>query len=96
MTEVAVGPSELEDAVAVHSACRKLDKAIAHLAASPMDVEAAAEMRAILDSPRLAEARAAVARLANLPRPRTHRTVHDLAERAAARSVLSVVPGGAG
>lgn len=87
----------LDDAVAVRAALVEVDAAIAHLAASPMGVEAAAQMRAVLDGPGLRKARTALARLERLPAPRTHRRVRELAAGASRRPpTLMVVAGGAG
>jgi hypothetical protein len=55
--------ADLTAAAAVHAARRRIDSAIADLAASPFDPTAADRMRAILASPELRKARSALRRL---------------------------------
>lgn len=74
------GRRELDAAAEVFAATREIDDAIADLAARPLDEAAADRMRSVLAGAGLAQARAAMHRLAGVPR----------SER---RNRLSVVPG---
>ena len=71
MDDDLVGDSLVHDAALVHSARRRLDEAIAELAAQPFDEAAAAGMRRALRSS--SGARAALRRLRTPPGPRNPR-----------------------
>lgn len=63
-------------AARVHAAKRRVDAAIADLAASPLDEKAADQMSEILASPELVKARRALARLTEVE-PNRLRVVPD-------------------
>lgn len=84
--------TDLQNALAVQTAMREIDAAIADLAASPLDEPAAERMHAVLQGPQLARARKVLRELAPRGAARSRRHLSLVRDVTAATTAAVTAP----